>query len=224
MVIIAAQAWRGTTSHFNVGTGVDGVLFTIMGVGIVVQTIAAGAVAVALWRQRFEDPALGAALRLGMTLSIVGAAAAGLMTRPTPAQLELLRAGDRVTIVGAHTVGGPDGGPGMPGTGWSRQHGDIRVAHFLGLHALQVLPAFALLLHRRRIAGAVRERLIHVAAASYATLFVLLLWQALRGQSLLQPDVTSLAAFAAWGALTTVGLRRTLSTLRLHFPLSTFHF
>ncbi len=207
MVIIAAQAWRGTTSHFNVGTTVDGLLFTTMGVGIVVQTMAACAVAVVLWRQPFADRALGAALRLGMTLSIVGAAVAGLMTRPTPAQLELLRAGDRVTIVGAHTVGGPDGGPGMPGTGWSRQHGDIRVAHFLGLHALQVLPAFALLLHRRRTAP-IRERLVRVAAGSYGTLFVLLLWQALRGQPLLQPDPASLAAFAAWAALTALAAAR----------------
>jgi hypothetical protein len=40
IVIIDVQAWRGTTSHFNVGTLVDGILFTIMGLAIVVQTVA----------------------------------------------------------------------------------------------------------------------------------------------------------------------------------------
>ena len=86
IVIIDVQAWRGTTSHFNVGTLVDGILFTIMGLAIVVQTVAAIALAVALWRQHFSDRALGWALRLGMTITIVGAMTGGLMTQPTRAQ------------------------------------------------------------------------------------------------------------------------------------------
>jgi hypothetical protein len=45
IVIIDVQAWRGTTSHFNVGTLIDGILFTIMGLAILVQTFAAIAVA-----------------------------------------------------------------------------------------------------------------------------------------------------------------------------------
>src|SRR5262245_11257305 len=32
--IIDAQAWRGTTSHFNVGTPLDAILFAIMGIAI----------------------------------------------------------------------------------------------------------------------------------------------------------------------------------------------
>ena len=36
LVIIDAQAWRGTSSHFNVGTPLDATLFGIMGAAIVV--------------------------------------------------------------------------------------------------------------------------------------------------------------------------------------------
>ena len=202
VVIIDVQAWRGTTSHFNVGTPVDGVLFTVMGIAILVQTLSAVAVAVALWRQRFADPALGWALRFGMTLTLMGAMTGGLMTQPTRAQIDAARAGARMTVAGAHTVGAPDGGPGLPGTGWSREHGDIRVAHFIGLHALQVLPLLALLFVRRGWQDARRVRMVSAIAASYASFFALLLWQALRGQSVMTPDATTATALALWAVMT----------------------
>jgi hypothetical protein len=206
IVIIDLQAWRGTTSHFNVGTTLDGVLFSIMGVAIIVQTLAAVAVAVALWKQQFSDRALGWALRIGMTVTIIGAMTGGLMTRPTRAQLDSAQAGNRITIVGAHTVGAPDGGPGLPGTGWSREHGDIRVAHFLGLHALQILPLLALAVTRRGWHEIKRVRIVWAISASYVSLFALLLWQALRGQSVIAPDGTTVIALVLWGALTVSAL------------------
>jgi hypothetical protein len=205
VALISLQAWRGTTSHFNVGTVFDGLVFGVMGGAIVVQTVASGAVAVALWRQRFADAALGWALRLAMVLTIAGASTGGLMTRPTDTQLAAARAGERMVVAGAHTVGAPDGGPGLPGTGWSVDHGDLRVPHFVGLHALQALPLFALWLRRRRLPDRVRVRLTGVAAASYAALFGILVWQALRGQSLMSADAAMLTVVAAWALLTGAG-------------------
>ena len=198
IAIIDLQALRGTTSHFNVATLFDGVLFTIMGAAIVVQTLSSIAVAAALWQHELTDRALGWTLRLGMTITIVGALTGGLMTRPTPQQLDAARAGERMTVVGAHTVGGPDGGPGLPGTGWSTDHGDLRVPHFLGLHALQALPIVALALRRRQVSEFVRVRLAITAAVSYAALFGLLLAQALRGQSLLAPHALTMVLLGAW--------------------------
>ena len=202
ILIIDVQAWRGTTSHFNVGTLLDGVLFSIMGIAIIVQTLAAVAVAVALWRQRFADQAMGWALRLGMTITIVGAMTGGLMTQPTRAQLDDARAGNRMTVAGAHTVDGPDGGPGLPVTGWSREHGDLRIAHFLGLHALQILPLAALVVRRRGWRDDRGTRLVWAVSASHVSLFALLLWQALRGQSVTAPDAATIAALAVWAVLT----------------------
>jgi hypothetical protein len=183
VAVIDAQAWRGTTSHFNVSTPLDAMLFVVMGGAILLQTFVSIAVAVALWRQPFTDKALGWALRFGMTLTIAGALTGPLMTRPTAAQLADARAGKHMTVAGAHSVGGLDGGPGLPLTGWSREHGDLRVPHFIGLHAIQALALIAVGLRRWRRPEAVRVRAVLAATASYASLCLLLLWQALEGQS-----------------------------------------
>jgi hypothetical protein len=203
--VIYVQAWRGTTSHFNVGTPLDATLFAAMGLGIVMQLLASTAVAVALWRQRFGDAALGWALRMGMTISIIGASTGGLMTKPTAAQLADARATHRIAVAGAHTVGAPDGDPGLPGTGWSLSHGDLRVPHFLGLHAMQALPIVALLLMRRVDVPQRRVRLTLAAAGSYFTLFALLLAQALNGESIAAPSTAFIVAFALWAVVTAIG-------------------
>jgi hypothetical protein len=112
-----------------------------------------------------------------------------------------------MTTVGAHTVGGPDGGPGVPVTGWSRDHGDVRVPHFIGLHALQVLALAALGLRRWRRPESVRVQAVLVLGGSYASMFLLLIWQALRGQSIVAPDLVTLQALAVWagGTLAAIG-------------------
>ncbi|MGE0704048.1 MAG: hypothetical protein AB7F99_09660 [Vicinamibacterales bacterium] len=205
IAIIDLQAWRGTTSHFNNGTTLDAVLFSIMGAGIAIQTLTSIAAAIALWRHRFGDRPLGWAFRLGMTITIVGALSGGLMTRPTASQFDAMRRGGAAPVVGAHTVGAPDGGRGLPGTNWSVEHGDLRVPHFLGLHALQAFALLALALRGRRWSESVQVRLVQTAAVSYGSLYVLLLWQALRGQSIAAPDASTLVALAAWLLATAAG-------------------
>jgi len=180
VVLIGGQAWRGTTSHFNTATPFDAAVFGVMGLVIVLQTLLTVALAVALWRQRFADPALGWALRLGLVVTVLGAFTGGLMTQPTAAQMADALATHQMPLSGAHTVGAPDGGPGLPLTGWSTRHGDVRVPHFIGLHAWQALPLFVLLVLRR---GSDRRRTaITIGAAGvYASVFAGLLVQALRG-------------------------------------------
>jgi hypothetical protein len=184
--LIAMQAARGTTSHFNTATPFDQAVFAVMGLVITTQTVMSAAVALALWRQRFADPALGWALRLGFAITIVGASTGGLMVRPTRAQIADVTATGVMLRSGAHTVGGVDGGPGLPMTGWSTRHGDIRVPHFIGLHAVQALPlivlvALPLLGARDRLGDRRRVQITIAAAAGYALLFAALLVQALRG-------------------------------------------
>ena len=184
LVMIGGQAYRGTTSHFNIATPFDAVIFISMGTIIGLQTLLAAWLAVVVWRQRFADPALGWALRLGLVVTVLGASTGPLMTRPTAAQVAEARTTHRMPISGAHTVGAPDGGPGLPVTGWSTRYGDVRVPHFIGLHAWQVLPLFVLLV-LPRAGDRVRTVLAVVAGGAYAALFVALLLQALRGMPVL---------------------------------------
>ena len=102
---------------------------------------------------------------------------------------------------GGHTVGAPDGGPGLPITDWSTLHGDLRIGHFVGLHALQLLPILAFLLLRvPGLAAVTRTRLLAVAGSGYAGLLLLVTWQALRGQALLAPDALTLGVAGALAA------------------------
>jgi len=205
VVLIDLQAVRGVTSHFNTATAFDAAVFTVMGISILVAWAMAIALTVALFRQSFADPALGSAIRVGMLVTVIGSGAGGLMTRPTSAQLEHVRTTHSMPVVGAHTVGAADGGPGIPVTGWSREHGDLRVAHFLGLHAIQTIPALVWLVGRRA-SPQLRRRALLVISLSYASLFAILLGQALSGQSVLAPQGAALDALIAWLVATALGL------------------
>lgn len=127
-VCIVGQAARGVTSHFNVSSTFNAAVFTTMGVFITINTILVAVAAVAFFAKPFPalPPAYLWGIRLGLVLFVLfsfeGMHMAGVLQR--------------------HTVGAPDGGPGLPFLNWSTRHGDLRVAHFVGLHALQVLPLF----------------------------------------------------------------------------------
>ena len=141
IALIDMQAARGTTSHFNNGTHFDIRVYAVMGVSIVCIWLSMLLLTIVLFRQPFAGSAWGWSLRLGMVLALFGTGSGGLMTMPSSRQLAEAHANGRMPIVGAHTVGAPDGGRGLPVTGWSVEHGDLRIAHFIGMHGLQVFAA-----------------------------------------------------------------------------------
>ena len=198
IAVIDLQAARGTTSHFNFRTPLDGFLFSVMGISILIFWLASVWFCVLLFRQRFAIAPLGWALRLGLAITVLGALSGGLMTRATPAQEASLAVNNTPPVIGAHTVGAPDGGSGIPVVNWSARHGDLRIPHFLGLHGVQVVPLIYALFIRRRHPANTQSKLVAVAAASYAGLVVLLGWQALRGQSIATPDSLTLLALSLW--------------------------
>jgi hypothetical protein len=171
IVCIVMQSARGTTSHYNIATTVDAVIFGIMGAMILLNTLLAVGLLVLFFRER---TALSSAylwgIRLGIAIFLMGS-----------------MVGQRMIANFAHTVGAPDGGPGLPILNWSTQFGDMRIAHALGLHALQLLPLLGFLLGRRNsvdnpLPG--RNRMILVAVV-YALAVAALYAQAVMGKPLL---------------------------------------
>jgi len=211
LVIIGLQAARGVASHFNAATALDGALFTLMGAGIVIVTLAIATLAWYALRTPYENRALGSGIRSGLAIMLLGSCVAFFMTRPTQTQLASMQAGQPTPVVGAHAVGAPDDAPGLPLTRWNMQGGDLRVPHFIGMHALQLLPLAGLWLGRRRaLRPQLALRLTRIAAAGYLGIVLTSLVQALRGQPLLAADALTfgmlaalalacaLAALAAW--------------------------
>jgi hypothetical protein len=209
VAIIFIQAARGTTSHFNVGTPLDSALFKVMGLFIMLLWLSSVGIMVALFRQTFSNRAWGWSLRLGMMITVLGAAAGGFMLRMAPEQAQ---AGIRQAPAtpGAHTVGAPDGGPGLPVVGWSTEHGDLRISHFFGLHGVQAIPFFAWLISRRRWQQGRPSAAVFVLASSYVALIGILAWQALRGQSIVAPDLLTDRAFLIWMTGTAAALAAVL--------------
>ncbi|WP_208858845.1 hypothetical protein [Cryobacterium zongtaii] len=211
MVIIVGAAAAGLTSHFNVSTGFHAALWSVMAASIVTVWVAAVPIAILLLRADLGDPGRALAIRSGLLIALVGMGLAFLMTGPTAAQLD-----DYQGIVGAHTVGVADGGPSLPLLGWSTVAGDLRIPHFVGMHALQVLPLAALLLEalaRRMPALArplARRGILRALVGLYLGVLALVTGQALAGQSIVQPSALVLAIAAALVAVTFGAITRTL--------------
>ena len=143
MVIIIGQAARGQHSHFNVSTPFDRALFIAMGLSVMFLWTSTAVIAGLVAFSKFVDRVAGRALRYGLLISVAGLSVGFLMLVPSPEQIA---DGFSDGVVGGHGVGVKDGGPSMAATGWSTTGGDLRVPHFIGMHALQALPLLAAVL------------------------------------------------------------------------------
>lgn len=206
MAAITLQVVRGEMSHFNNSTPFNSQLFAIMGGLIAVLYVATLVVGAALLRSPMRDASFTWALRLGLLVAVAGLSVGFLMLSATPEQAAQ---GEAALYEGAHGVGVVDGGPGLPLVGWSTTGGDLRVGHFIGMHALQVLPLLAVILSlapvRRVLTDRARVQVVVLASALYAGVVGLTVWQALRAQPLLSPDSLTLAAAGALILLALVG-------------------
>lgn len=218
LVLISVQAARGVTSHFNVATPLDMTVFNVMGLMILTLSVLHTVLWVWLLRARWPDRPMLSALRWGAGVAIVGLAVGGLMVRPSSEQVSSIRARTG-WVSGAHAVGVPDGGPGLPMVNWSSEGGDRRVPHFVGMHAMQVVPAVLLLLP---IGWSQATRLLAVRATGVAwgALVLVLILQAQQARPLLRPGTSLGLALAliiiGWTAAMVAAVRSTSSSALEH--------
>ncbi len=127
---------------------------------------------------------------VALGLSLLGGLVGVWMVLPTPEQKLLLNAGIRLAWVGSsHSA--PASGSQALFFGWDLRSGDWRIPHFIGLHALQALPALAWL-HLRQ--GGSPHKLpawIGAGIASYVLAFVAAVGITATGKSVLSIATTA---------------------------------
>lgn len=164
---IGIQGARGAESHFNLTSLFYGVMYGLMGVAAVILT----ATTLPLAWAALRHPAPGvqrsfaAAVAIGLALTfLLGAGFGGY-----------------ISAQGGAAVGGSGGQ--VPLVGWNRAGGDLRVAHFFGIHAQQAIPLLGALV--APLAARLRWAAILGGSALYAALTIATFVQAARGVPLL---------------------------------------
>lgn len=170
---IVTQAARGVKSHFNVESLEGGIIFSIMGLFILYNTLW-----VILFTIRYfkvnsgtlpRSYVLGA--RLGLLLFLLGSVQGGYMSAQR-----------------GHTVGAADGGPGLPFLNWSTGFGDLRIAHFISLHGLQVLMLLGVFLATQRLTNTQKNAVLLVV---FVGILIFVLWsylEAIQGLPLISQE------------------------------------
>jgi len=131
--LIIYQGSRGVQSHYNKSNPFDGLIFAAMGILIAINVLIMALFIFDTIRLKLKIPKLLQwAILLGWIIVFFGSWVGGQMISEM-----------------SHNIGVEDGGPGLPLVNWSTIAGDLRVAHFFGLHGLQIIPIFALLILNR---------------------------------------------------------------------------
>jgi len=163
VVWLSAAAALNTASHFNTEIALFAAVYPLMGVFAVLLTSASLVMGLSIWRNRATGlpPALHLAVALGLILTFV-------LTIPVASYLS----GNGTHFVGSSTRT-------LWLMGWSRDAGDLRVAHFLATHALHFVPVLGLIATWAFPTQA--TRLVWLSATGFAALVILTFTQALRG-------------------------------------------
>ncbi len=163
---VGGQAARGVASHFNGASVFDAVVFALMGVLIMINTLLL--TWLLGWHCANRVPT-GAGQRWGIRWGLLATLLASVI-------------GGLMIANQGHTFGAPDGDVGLPFLNWSLRAGDLRIAHFMGLHGMQALPLLGWAVDR---SGTPRGwLLVAVAAVAYLAAVALLMLQALGGKPL----------------------------------------
>jgi hypothetical protein len=185
-ILITTQAARGVRSHFNMTAGIDSTIYGAMGNIVGIVWVATLVLAINLSRRTINDPLLKIVTTAGTWLVLLGASVGFIMVAASK-----------------HSIGAEDGGPILPLVGWNRNAGDLRPAHFVGLHGLQVLIVFAWAARQQRWSTLHTLRALTSLAVVVGATCIALTVQALTSRSVATPSTLLVALLAAGAGLTT---------------------
>jgi len=162
---IAFQAARGTTSHFNIQGFLNSFIFLSMGLAIAANTILLIYFSININKNIETDlsPIVKQGIIWGIWIVVISSFEGAFMG-----------------AILKHTIGAPENSRGIPFLNWSKVAGDLRIAHFVGIHAMQVLPlcgylTFKFIPSNNQVFG------INVVGGLYTLLVATLFLQAING-------------------------------------------
>lgn len=167
IIYISWQAGHGLASHFNRSSAFYEIMYGLMGLGAVLLVATTLPLAWQIWRRPVSDLRADYAVAVvtGLVLCFVLGGGSGIyMAQQT---------GHAVGLVGGHA----------PIFGWNREGGDLRIAHFMGIHAQQAIPILGLLVGS--LPPRVRRPTLFGGSLAYTVLAVALFIQAFEGHPLL---------------------------------------
>jgi len=173
VLYIAWRASRLEPSHYNRDDAIGMALYALMGVGAVMFTVAPGFLSYALARR--DAAPMPDVIRWSLVAGLGLTCVFGLLSGA------VLSASASGHFVGAV----PESHRTLPLLGWSLVIGDLRIAHFLGLHALQIIPAVGLLLWLTTRHAKARLLALGAVCTAYAAITTLALVAALQARPLL---------------------------------------
>jgi hypothetical protein len=167
---ITLQALRGTLSHFNRENTFGIILFSLMGVFILTITLWTAYITYIFIKQKTYDlhPPIALSIKIGLIYFVVFSLFGGY-----------------ISGLPGHTVGSLDGGKGLWFLNWSTLFGDLRVAHFFGIHSLQILPLFAVVINKffKIISG---SKAVWLFSICYFLYVIFVMVQAIIGMSFIK--------------------------------------
>ncbi|MFQ3575588.1 MAG: hypothetical protein SNJ77_04040 [Cytophagales bacterium] len=164
IVYIAIQASKGQLSHYNLSTSFYATMYSLMALAATLATLYTAYVGFLFFKNSFPDlPNYYIwAIRLGIVIFVIFSFEGFVM-------------GSRLN----HSVGALNHNSNLFILGWSNTVGDLRVSHFIGMHALQVLPILSYYVLKN-------TKLTVGLSFIYGLLVLLTLIQALQGKPLIK--------------------------------------
>lgn len=164
IIYIAFQAGKGQLSHYNISTPTYSFIYGLMAIAASLVTIYTAYIGVLFFTNSFDNlPAYFVwSIRLGIIIFVIFSFEGFLM-------------GSRLN----HSVGDLNNNSNLFILGWSKTVGDLRVSHFIGMHALQVLPICSFYFLKN-------NKATFAFALLYGILAIFTLSQALKGKPFLK--------------------------------------